>query len=111
MASENIVTLTESNFDPEVIESATPVVVDFWGESCPPCRMLAPILDELAVEYNGKLKVAKVNVEQHPPLAGQYGIRAIPTLLIFKQGQVVDQVIGLKSKKDYKLKFDRALTM
>jgi len=108
--SENIVTLNESNFDPEVIRANTPVLVDFWGETCPPCRMLAPILDELAVEYNGKMKFGKVNVEQHQQLAAQYSIRAVPTLLIFKQGQVIDQVIGLKSKKDYKLKLDRALT-
>jgi len=108
--SESVVTLTDSNFDPEVIKSATPVMVDFWAPWCGPCKMVAPILDELATEYNGKVKIGKVNVDDHQPLASQYGIRAIPTLLIFKGGQVVDQVIGLKSKKDYKLKLDRALT-
>lgn len=109
MAGENIVTLTDSNFDTEVMKSAAPVLVDFWAEWCGPCKMVAPILDELATEYNGKLKIGKVNIDDHQALASQYGIRAIPTLLIFKQGQVVDQVVGLKSKKDFKLKLDRAL--
>jgi len=110
MAAENILTLTGSNFDPEVIKSSTPVMVDFWAEWCGPCKMVAPILDELASEYSGKLKIGKVNIDEHQPLATQYGIRAIPTLLIFKAGQVVDQVVGLRSKKDFKLKLDRVLT-
>jgi thioredoxin 1 len=108
--AENIVTLTDSNFDTEVIKSGTPVLVDFWAPWCGPCKMLPPILDELATEYNGKVKIGKVNVDDFQPLAAQYNVNAVPTLLIFKQGQVIDQVIGLKSKKDYKLKLDRALT-
>ena len=110
MAAENIVTLTDSNFDSEVMKSPAPVLVDFWAEWCGPCKMVAPILDELATEYNGRVKIGKVNIDDHQGLATQYGIRAIPTLLIFKQGQVVDQVIGLKSKKDFKTKLERALT-
>ena len=110
MATETIVTLTDSNFDPEVVKSSTPVLVDFWAEWCGPCKMVAPILDELATEYNGKVKIAKLNIDDYQSLATQYGIRAIPTLLIFMQGQVVDQIVGLRSKKDFKIKLDRVLT-
>ena len=110
MAVANIVILTDENFPQEVLKSPVPVLVDFWAEWCGPCKMVAPILDELASEYSGKLKIGKVNIDEHQPLATQYGIRAIPTLLIFKAGQVVDQVVGLRSKKDFKLKLDRVLT-
>ena len=107
MAAPNIVTLTDSNFDQEVTKSAQPVLVDFWAEWCGPCKMLAPILDELATEYEGKVKIGKVNIDDHQNLAGQYRITSIPTLLIFKGGQVVDQVVGLRSKKDFKAKLDQ----
>jgi thioredoxin len=107
MAAPNIVTLTDSNFDQEVTKSAQPVLVDFWAEWCGPCKMLAPILDELATEYDGKVKIGKVNIDDHQNLAGQYRITSIPTLLIFKGGQVVDQVVGLRSKKDFKAKLDQ----
>lgn len=110
MASANIVTLTDTNFDTEVTKASQPVLVDFWAEWCGPCKMVAPILDELATEYGGKIKIGKVNIDDHQALATQYGIRAIPTLLIFKNGQVIDQVVGLRSKKDFKGKLDRALT-
>jgi len=110
MTAENMVTLTGSNFESEVMKAGTPVLVDFWGEYCPPCKMLAPILAELATEYTGKVKFGTVNVQENEALAAKYGISAVPTLLIFKQGQVVEQVIGLKSKKDYRMKLDRALT-
>jgi thioredoxin 1 len=107
MAAPNIISLTQQNFASEVLQSATPVLVDFWGEWCPPCKALAPILDELAEEYDGRVKIAKVNIDQEQQLAVEYGIRAVPTLLLFKQGQVADQIVGLKSKRDLKASFER----
>ena len=107
MAAENIVTLTTDNFDQEVLKSTKPVLVDFWAEWCGPCKQLGPVLDELATEYDGKVKIAKVNIDDHQNLAVQFRINSIPTLLFFKNGQVVDQVVGLKSKKDFKAKLDQ----
>jgi len=107
MAAPNIVTVTKDNFDQEVVKSARPVLVDFWAEWCGPCKMIAPILDELATEYDGKVKIAKVNIDDHQELAAQFRINSIPTLLFFKNGQVVDQVVGLRSKKDFKAKLDQ----
>lgn len=109
MASANILTLTEANFPQEVLQSAQPVLVDFWAEWCAPCKMLAPILDELATEYAGKIKFAKVNVDDNQQLAGQYRISSIPTLLLFKGGTVVAQMMGLSGKRVYKDKLDQAL--
>lgn len=108
MASPNIVILTEENFQTEVIQSTVPVLVDFWAEWCGPCKALAPILDELAQEYDGKARIGKVDIDQHQNLAAQYGISAIPTLLLFQNGQVVDQLRGLRSKRDLKASLDRA---
>lgn len=108
MAAANIVYASESNFNDEVLKSATPVLVDFWAEWCGPCKMLAPVLDELATEYDGKVKIAKVDIDQNPGLATQYRVSAIPTLLLFKNGQVMEQVVGLKSKRDLKASLDRA---
>jgi len=107
MAAENIVTLTDANFEPEVLKSSTPVLVDFWAEWCGPCKMLSPLIDELATEYAGKVKIGKVNIDEHQGVAAQFRINSIPTLLFFKNGQVVDQVIGMKSKKDFKAKLDQ----
>ncbi|MBM3875992.1 MAG: thioredoxin [Verrucomicrobia bacterium] len=108
MAAPNIVTLTESNFDAEVLKSATPVLVDFWAEWCGPCKMLGPVLDELAGEYAGKVKIGKVNVDDNGMLAAQYRINAIPALLFFKGGEVIEQTVGLKTKKDLKASLDKA---
>jgi thioredoxin 1 len=107
MAAANIINLTESNFTQEVINSPTPVLVDFWAEWCGPCKMIGPILDEIAGEYDGRLKIGKVNIDEQQSLATQHGIRAIPTLLIFKNGQVADQIVGLRSKRDLKANIDR----
>ncbi len=109
MAASNIVTLTQENFQKEVLQSSQPILVDFWAEWCGPCKMLAPILDELAGEYDGRVRIGKVNIDEYQNLAAQFGIRSIPTLLMFKQGQVSDQVVGARSKRDLKATFDRAI--
>jgi thioredoxin 1 len=106
MSSTNIVNLTTANFEQEVLKASQPVVVDFWAEWCAPCKMIAPLLDELAQEYGERVKITKVNIDQHQELAVRYRINSIPTLLFFKNGQVVDQVVGIKSKKDFKAKLD-----
>ncbi len=108
MASPAIVTLTQENFAEHVLKSTTPVLVDFWAEWCGPCKMIAPLLDELADEYTGKVKIGKVNIDEHQALATQYGIRAIPTLLVFNQGQVAEQIVGARGKRDLKASLDRA---
>ncbi|MCQ2419245.1 MAG: thioredoxin [Clostridia bacterium] len=91
--------LTEQNFDPEVLSSELPVLVDFWATWCGPCKMLAPVIEELAEEYEGKLKVGKVDVDDVPSLAIRFGIESIPTLLLFKNGQLIDTSIGYKKKE------------
>ena len=109
MASDLIKHISDASFEADVLQSDLPVLVDYWAEWCGPCKMLGPVLDELATEYAGKAKVAKVNIDDYQDLAGQFGIRSIPTLLIFKGGQVVEQSVGLKSKKDLKASLDRAI--
>jgi thioredoxin 1 len=95
----NVVEGTDFNFEQEVLKSDTPVLVDFWAPWCGPCRIVAPVVEELANEYNGKLKVVKVNTDENQNVAITYGIRSIPTLGIFKDGRVVDAVIGAVPKK------------
>jgi len=107
MASPNIVTLTAENFAKEVAQSPAPILVDFWAEWCGPCKMIAPVLDELADEYQGRVRIGKVNIDDHQSLAAEYGVRAIPTLLLFKGGQVAEQMVGARSKRDLKASLDK----
>ena len=100
MDNSSTVTIDENNFETEVTKSAKPVLVDFWAEWCGPCKMIAPLLDELAKEKADVIKVAKVNIDENQNLSFRFNVRAIPTLLFFKNGQVVDQVTGMTSKKD-----------
>jgi thioredoxin 1 len=100
MDNSTVIKLDESNFDREVTQNDKPVIVDFWAEWCGPCKMIAPLLDEVAREKAGAVKVAKVNVDENQSLSLKYNIRAIPALLFFKNGQLRDQVTGVTSKKD-----------
>jgi thioredoxin 1 len=100
MENSATITLSESNFDREVTQSEKPVIVDFWAEWCGPCKMIAPLLDEVAREKADAVKVAKVNVDENQSLSSKYNIRAIPALLFFKNGQLRDQITGMTSKKD-----------
>ena len=96
--SEHIHHVTDDSFDPEVLQSATPVLVDYWAEWCGPCKMIAPILDEVAKEYSGKLKVAKLNIDDNQATPPKYGIRGIPTLMLFKNGEVAATKVGALPK-------------
>src|SRR4051812_30651904 len=98
------VQLSDISFDTDVLKSNNPVLVDFWAPWCGPCRMLDPIVEELAKEYDGKVKVGKLNTDDNPNVAARYNISAIPTILLFKGGQVVDQLVGVHSKGDLKKK-------
>lgn len=100
MANEKIVALTDASFEQEVLKAEGPVLVDYWAEWCGPCKMIAPVLDELADEYDGKITIAKLNIDDNPDTAPNYGIRGIPTLMIFKGGEVVGTKVGAVSKGD-----------
>ncbi len=103
------VEFTDGNFEAEVLQSDQPVLVDFWAEWCGPCRMIGPVVEEMAGEYEGKAKVGKVNVDLNPEVSVKYGIRSIPALLIFKDGQVVDQIVGAVPKTHLSKQLDAQL--
>ena len=107
MASEKIRVLTDSNFAQTLAEATVPVVVDFWAEWCMPCRRIAPIVEQLATELDTKAIIGKMDVDSNPATPSQYGIHSIPTLLIFKGGQVVDSVVGLRGKDELKQMIER----
>ena len=109
MAGENTLTFTDAQFDTEVLKSEVPVLVDFWAEWCGPCRQMTPTVDALAQEYNGKVKIGKMNVDENMDTPGRYNIRGIPTLLLFKGGQVVDQKVGALGKTDVQKMLDAHL--
>ena len=101
--------ITDATFEEEVLNADTPVLVDFWADWCAPCKIIAPIVEELAEEYDGKVKFGKVDVDSNPKVATNYGIRGIPTLLIFKAGEPVDQVVGAVSKSVLKQRLEEAI--
>ena len=109
MASDNVLEFTDSNFEAEVINSDQPVLVDFWATWCAPCKAISPVIDSLAESYSGKVKIGKVNVDDNPATPGQFGVRGIPTMILFKGGKVVDQVTGATTKDNLEALINKAL--
>ena len=107
--AEGLFEITDGRFDSDVIRSDLPVLVDFWAAWCGPCKAIAPVIQEIAIEYSGKVKVGKVDVDQNNQIAMQYGIRSIPTLLILKDGKVIDQIVGAVPKKSITDLLDKVL--
>ncbi len=103
------IAITDADFEQTVLKATTPVVVDFWAPWCGPCRAIAPILDKLAGDYEGRLTIAKVNTDDHQRWAGEYGVQGIPTLIVFKEGQPVERLVGSRPESVYKDVFDRVL--
>ena len=110
MASENVVEFTDKGFDQDVLKSSVPVLVDFWAEWCMPCRMLAPTIEKLAKDYAGKVKVGKLDTDANRDTAIKYQINAIPTVILFKNGQVTQKFVGLRQEKDFRDALDSAIT-
>jgi thioredoxin len=108
-AATQPVAVTDSDFGEQVINSSTPVLVDFWAEWCGPCRALGPVIQNLSEEYAGQVKVAKVDVDTNPQIAMQYGIRSIPTVMLFDKGQIVDTFIGVRPQSDYATSIDKVV--
>ena len=109
MASQTVIELTDSNFESEVIKSEVPVLVDFWAEWCQPCRMLAPTIEQLADEYEGRIKVGKVDIDSNREVAVNYGISSIPTVILFKGGEVQKKIVGLAPKDQFTAALDAAV--
>jgi thioredoxin 1 len=106
--SANVAEFTDANFQAEVLDSAEPVLVDFWAPWCGPCRMIAPMIEELAGEYSGSVKIGKLNIDDSPNAAGSFGVSSIPTLMIFKGGDVVDRFVGVQPKNRLQKALDAA---
>jgi len=110
LLSMSVVDLTDDSFQKEVLESDTPVLVDFWAEWCQPCKMVRPLVHELAEEYQGKVKFSEMDVDANPQVAGNYGVMSIPTIMIFKNGKPQSTMIGVQAKETFKNNLDSALT-
>lgn len=109
MASDKVVQLTDDSFESEVKQSSVPVLIDFWASWCAPCKAIGPVIDQLADEFEGKVKICKLNVDENPATPGQFGVRGIPTLILFKDGEVVDQVVGAVPKNQLEGLIKKAL--
>lgn len=109
MAGDNVVHISDAEFDAKVLQGGIPALVDFWAPWCGPCKAIGPVIDELADEFAGRARIVKVNVDDNPATPGKYGIRAIPTLILFKDGQVLDQVTGAVGKAQLVAMLDKAL--
>lgn len=109
MTSQHVTEVSDATFESEILQSAMPTLVDFWAPWCGPCRVVGPIVEELAAQYSGRIKVAKMNVDNNPVTPGKYGIRGIPTLILFKDGEAVDQIVGAVPKGQIEALLQKAL--